>query len=566
MTNSEWDVFPDDDDDADLVSHEPTHDASGEGQMTAAASAGVLHLTQHFFKTFHVPLSTCRVAVVLNNDEDKADQPFESCLSCWNSLLSQRGVQPIHIVSSIAESLAQQRLDQSSSQELFDVILTVNATTVVAPLINRHLVPGGLMFLMKKTMTSCIENLFSADPNIWNSSTEVFSEGTKDSTDTSAFSLVAYSKVPCPVNTDSCRHWLPSKHSKATEQTHLNQATVVLSSAQCIDVLKQSLSSTSPTLILSSAQHHKAVKALANFGYCIVRRILDPARCAAYGQAVLQDLQAANTILRQKYQVDVYQPQTNPDSYRELSMREDLRMDLRDGPQLRQLRHSTNHLFWQQPDLVRILQQVMYPRRDEYRHGNFGRYNFDGIAEETVDGGDNNEYDDEPYPTLNLSSVGGIVSLPGAADQAVHADTPHLFEHENCLPAHYINAFTPGCYHDDPRVGGTAFVHESHQLSFTAKYFPTRNTLSATAMTALKEEMYSKFLVRPWLQPGDVLLFDCRLLHFGLANRGEEARPLIYTNITHAWFHDPKNWDDRQAIFDQQNYDNSATATANSYV
>jgi ectoine hydroxylase-related dioxygenase (phytanoyl-CoA dioxygenase family) len=131
-----------------------------------------------------------------------------------------------------------------------------------------------------------------------------------------------------------------------------------------------------------------------------------------------------------------------------------------------------------------------------------------------------------------------------------------LFEHDNCLPAHYINAFTPGCYHDDLRVGGTAFVHGSHQLSFTAKYTPTtasyNNTAATTNTTALKEEMYAKFLVRPQLQPGDVLLFDCRVLHFGLANRGEEARPLMYTNMTHSWFHDPKNWDDRQAIFDER--------------
>lgn len=64
-------------------------------------------------------------------------------------------------------------------------------------------------------------------------------------------------------------------------------------------------------------------------------------------------------------------------------------------------------------------------------------------------------------------------------------------------------------------------------------------------------------LIRPHLQPGDALLFDCRILHFGLANRSiyesESSpgvrRPIIYINYHQSWFHDPKNWNNAEKLF-----------------
>jgi ectoine hydroxylase-related dioxygenase (phytanoyl-CoA dioxygenase family) len=82
-------------------------------------------------------------------------------------------------------------------------------------------------------------------------------------------------------------------------------------------------------------------------------------------------------------------------------------------------------------------------------------------------------------------------------------------------------------------VGGTAFVPCITQLSFTASL--KENWSVATEQRVLQN------LVRPSLEIGDLLLFDCRILHFGLANSSKEVeRPLLYTNMTHAWFHDPK--------------------------
>jgi hypothetical protein len=62
-----------------------------------------------------------------------------------------------------------------------------------------------------------------------------------------------------------------------------------------------------------------------------------------------------------------------------------------------------------------------------------------------------------------------------------------------------------------------------------------------------------KRLVRPHLNIGDALLFDCRVLHFGLSNSshssGGTCRPIIYVNYHQPWFHDPKNWNDAEKLF-----------------
>jgi len=189
----------------------------------------------------------------------------------------------------------------------------------------------------------------------------------------------------------------------------------------------------------------------------------------------------------------------------------------------------------------------------------------------------------------------------------------HLFEHLDCLPCHYANVFTLGSSRcaasgesaddkdeiligrdidgnptGDNLVGGTAFVSGSHSLSVAARITASEDddndmngmrrdesgiiqaisrgkSVSAASSKAAREEMYSR-IVRPSLEVGDVLIFDCRILHFGLANRSGSAfhphqlqsgngsdagvrRPMLYVNMTHSWFHDPKNWDDREAIF-----------------
>ena len=66
---------------------------------------------------------------------------------------------------------------------------------------------------------------------------------------------------------------------------------------------------------------------------------------------------------------------------------------------------------------------------------------------------------------------------------------------------------------EDLSVGQTAFVLGSHILEVSENIM-VREDLSDLC----------KRLIRPHLSPGDALFFDCRILHFGLANQSNTAR------------------------------------------
>lgn len=96
--------------------------------------------------------------------------------------------------------------------------------------------------------------------------------------------------------------------------------------------------------------------------------------------------------------------------------------------------------------------------------------------------------------------------------------------------------------------GQTAFVVGTHQMSE-----------AAIAMTHADAQQYLEArLIRPQLTSGDALLFDCRVLHFGLANWShlkrapvteKDWRMMLYVNYHQQWFQDPKNWNDAQRLF-----------------
>lgn len=220
------------------------------------------------------------------------------------------------------------------------------------------------------------------------------------------------------------------------------------------------------------------------------------------------------------------------------------------------------------PEVLQIVQSLLNPKENKFgpraksgpplHKGNFGRWNFQGSG---PNGSNQN---------LRVGNVAAVISLPGAADQAIHADTTHLFEHNDCLPCHYAHVFSSGLderdlemvgkfdsdgnFTGDSDVGSTAFVHGSHRLSVTARL--TGENVGEP-VGGPNDEMHVR-IIRPSLQLGDVLIFDTRILHFGLANQSNKIyseksigirRPMIYMNMTSAWFNDPKNWDDKKEIF-----------------
>ena len=64
------------------------------------------------------------------------------------------------------------------------------------------------------------------------------------------------------------------------------------------------------------------------------------------------------------------------------------------------------------------------------------------------------------------------------------------------------------------------------------------------------EKILHNHIIYPHLQAGDALLFDCRVLHYGLRNISASIRrPVVYVNYHQPWFVDPKNWNNAEKLF-----------------
>jgi len=418
---------------------------------------------------------------------------------------------------------------------------------------------------------------------------------------------------------------------------------------------------TCSTTLLTDANVRRATNILRRHGVVVLRGLLHPAQTVPWGYAVLRDFEEARERLKghPTRPVDLMNPHRaaaagggddddeleaafEPLSYKELAMREDLRVDLRSGPEMERIRRAQNGTAkrsmtdrgsggggggvissfsgnddsndhdddegpsmiradtvgtldsWRfHPSLLAILRALFNPRDASLSKGNFGRWNF---------GGSGPDGSAQPF---RLGQVGSVLSCPGSGDQAMHADTPHLFEDVDCLACHYCNVFAPGyevmadnddedrdnndddgsnkCYRNEfdrdgtwtgnSTMGGTAFVHGSHRLSVSSRLLADDDDGDAEMTydnaddgTSLRRRMLHLRTFRPALEAGDVLLFDCRTVHYGLANTSRGAccdgdnggsgnvhagrRPMLYLNVTQSWFHDPKNWDDREKIFE----------------
>ena len=96
--------------------------------------------------------------------------------------------------------------------------------------------------------------------------------------------------------------------------------------------------------------------------------------------------------------------------------------------------------------------------------------------------------------------------------------------------------------------GQTAFAVGSHRMAVAAQVMTHTNA----------QQLLEARLIRPQLTMGDALLFDCRILHFGLSNWSnlrsaptamDDWRVMLYINYHQHWFQDPKNWNDAAKLF-----------------
>lgn len=209
--------------------------------------------------------------------------------------------------------------------------------------------------------------------------------------------------------------------------------------------------------VLTDTNIQRATEILQKHGLVVIKGLLPPSQIRPWGKAVLSDFNSAVSRLKchPTRPVDLMNPHTadttdghifEPLSYKEMAMREDLRVDLRSGPEMEALRRSENEVAytamaskapkegsnastrndgptivdsgtmgtatsWRfHPSIIAIIKSIFNPKDIALSKGNFGRWNFSG---------------DGPNGTpqsFRLGQIGSVLSCPGSADQAIHAE------------------------------------------------------------------------------------------------------------------------------------------------
>jgi ectoine hydroxylase-related dioxygenase (phytanoyl-CoA dioxygenase family) len=128
-------------------------------------------------------------------------------------------------------------------------------------------------------------------------------------------------------------------------------------------------------------------------------------------------------------------------------------------------------------------------------------------------------------PSAKHLFTGCVVSNPGSEAQNPHLDGGHLFGLDGAdalmCPPHCLNVFVP-LVTVTAANGPTQFWPGTHQLG-------KHNERGGPGLS-------------PELALGDVAVFDYRVVHRGLPNQSEAARPVLYVTYSMAWFADVQNF------------------------
>ena len=639
--SDEWDVFGSDDEES--VEGENALQTSDQGNLKLIeklADSIVTSSTQQFLKGNRKISFSHRFFGVVEPHRDGSEGDVEALDRSVKSKMEQRGVKVLSFANEV-NMIDGAMMTRKMKIVNGEYILVGNVNYIAESKMRKLLVDGGFLFLSlmiedgndaELTAAQCIEmwtansssNSSVFDEAVWNlKEASIIAVETLSSTVTTY--IVLFNKFSCCINTQSAT-WktntkkVPKSFYESGEEkneTWLDYERRTLESATISQSVDEKVGG-----YLSEENIENAVKALQHHGFVVIPGLFRHSSeqvesIKRYSKAILDDFNTATQILKEKCSVDVFNPGdgNDPVSYREMAMREDFRVDLRDGPLMKEVRKSMEDTdentlkaigfkvvdggegtmptiiddaktesegnqrvsdgyccsLRYNPFVLDIIRKLQNPQVDNHVQegkqpmfkGNFGRWNFSG-----------NGPNGRPMP-VRVGQVGSVISIPSCSDQAIHADTPHIFEIHDCLPCHYANLFIFGEDQDETKekntsdntdldgnfngqnlIGGTAFVNASHKLSVTAALTADEGISAAGDIENTQNEMHMR-IIRPSLQIGDAVIFDTRTLHFGLANRnrlenrGEgKRRPLLYINLTHSWFFDPKNWNNRQSIFE----------------
>jgi hypothetical protein len=153
------------------------------------------------------------------------------------------------------------------------------------------------------------------------------------------------------------------------------------------------------------------------------------------------------------------------------------------------------------------------------------------------------------WDDVSICNLSLVISTPGSSEQGWHADGGHVNLQKH-LPCHVLNVFVP--LHDlTLEMGPTELRPGTH--------YHTRN--QAPMMLAAKCRKTLRQPVVPMLAIQDVLIFDYRILHRGLANNSSQNRSFLVLTVAKPWFKDILNFPKRSLDDPATSKDEDAVGT-----
>jgi hypothetical protein len=134
---------------------------------------------------------------------------------------------------------------------------------------------------------------------------------------------------------------------------------------------------------------------------------------------------------------------------------------------------------------------------------------------------------------VSICNLSLVISTPGSSEQGWHADGGHVNLQKH-LPCHVMNVFVP--LHDLTFAMGPTEIRPG-------THFHTRNLAPMMLAAACRKTLRRP--VAPILATGDILIFDYRVLHRGLANKTMQNRNFLVLTVAKPWFKDILNFPKR---------------------
>eukprot|EP00980_Cylindrotheca_fusiformis_P000380 scaffold91_cov127-Cylindrotheca_fusiformis.AAC.40 len=178
-------------------------------------------------------------------------------------------------------------LEEGIGMELVDAFVVLKSGDCAEELLSK-LLPGGVL-VADRSFDVCEADFVAP----------AFIEGT---------SCISRVKLAARAHTSSCP-WLSSSFSAVAEQERLLEATIALSAFEV-----RTSCMTDTTVVAAAAK-------LREYGYVVIKKLLNPEECQKWGRAVLESVHLAAKVLLEKEKVDILNPQMSanePQTYKEV--------------------------------------------------------------------------------------------------------------------------------------------------------------------------------------------------------------------------------------------------------